>query len=57
METMTATQRLIAYGVLLAIGVGLLIYGVEVDVEGVRDTALVLIGGALGGAGLRQVKQ
>ena len=53
----TPKHRLIAYAVVLLVGVGLLIYGVESEAESVREIAAGMIGLALGGAGLRQVRQ
>ena len=49
------TKRLIAYGVVLVVGIGLLVYGVEVEMESVRELASGLIGVAIGGAGLKRV--
>ena len=52
---MTAsTRRTVVYGITLAIGVGLLIYGIEADAAIAREMALMVIGVATGAAALKR---
>jgi len=53
----TSTKRVVVYGLTLAIGVGLLVYGVEADVDIAREMASVIIGVATGAAVLKRPRE